>query len=83
MKVEDVQEPVVVNVCILLYTLDILECHITTPGEGYLIVKCYWTCCSYGCVFHPKFPTYGSVFNLNSVRWVAFSEFLSQLKKFE
>ena len=30
-----------------------------------------------------KLPTNGSVFNLNSGRWVAFSEFLSQLKKFE
>ena len=31
----------------------------------------------------PEFPTYGSVFNFNSGRWVAFSEFLGQLKKFE
>ena len=52
-------------------------------GGGYLIVKCFWMCRSYGCIFHQKFPTYGSVFNLNSGRWVASSEFLSQLKKFE
>ena len=36
-----------------------------------------------GGFFTLKFSTYGSVFNLNSGRWVAFSEFLSQLNKSE
>ena len=30
-----------------------------------------------------KFRTYGSVFNRNSGKWVAFSDFLSHPKKFE
>ena len=36
-----------------------------------------------GGFFTLKFRTYGSVFNRNSGKWVAFSEFLSHLKKFE
>ena len=31
--------------------------------------------------FHLRFPSYGSVFNLNSGGWTASSEFLSQLRR--
>ena len=64
-------------------------------GGGYLIVKRYLIVvlgvldCGTGRAVHmggffsPEFPSYESVFNLNSGRWIAFSQSLSQLKKFE